>query len=200
MKGVLTSWLFVVFGLTVLAQHPILEQFSAQQIGSIVRVDFGIKGGASCTGVTLQRRTENEDFVDVGYISGICGGTSQTEWYAVEDVSPVSNTINYYRLRLGMEGNSDELAFEYISLGSDLLLFPNPAQNKLFVRWVNVSSEERLIRIYAADGRIVSPDFFSNSYSAVLDLSALKDGVYYLLLLDDKGEALSTKPFFKQSD
>lgn len=200
MKGVLTS-LFFVFGvLGSFAQHPILAQFSAQQIGGIVRIDFGIKGGASCVGVTLERRTEGEDFMEVGYISGICGGTSQTEWYAVDDVSPVSNTTNYYRLRLGMEGNSDELAFEYISLGSDLLLFPNPVQNNLFVRWVNVSSEERLIRIYTSYGRIVSPDFYTNSYNAALELSFLEDGLYYLVLLDEKGEALATKPFFKQTD
>ena len=200
MKEVIASIILGLCSFLGTAQHPILAQFSAQQIGGVVRIDFGIKGGASCVGVTLERRTEGEDFMEVGYISGICGGTSQTEWYAVDDVNPVSNTTNFYRLRLGQEGNSDELAFDFVYLGSDLLLFPNPVQDQLSLRWVNVSSTLRIIRIYASDGRLVSPDYTSNGYSALLDLSFLEDGLYHLVLQDEKGKVLSTKSFLKQTN
>ena len=197
MKGIILTFILGFTLTSVLGQHPILAQFSAQQIGDRVRVDFGIMGGASCVGAILERRANLEDFEEVGLISGICGGSEFTEYYFIEDNSPIPNTINYYRLSLGQQGNSSELAFEFIPFTTNLFGFPNPAENEINLRWDNVSSEKRILRIYDMKGRITKGDFIANSSRAVLDISTIETGSYFVVLMDEDEAVVGVQKFIK---
>lgn len=197
MKGTILTCIFCLFGLLGLTQHPILAQFTAQQIGGTVRIDFGIKGGSSCDGVTLERRTATEDFEVAGLISGVCGGSEFTEYYFIEDTSPAPNQVNYYRLKLGQQGNSEELAFEFIPFETDLFVFPNPVASELNLRWINVSSETRIIRIYNNQGQLVAGDYLANSFRTTINIDFLNTGSYFAFLLDESEAVLGVQKFIK---
>jgi hypothetical protein len=197
MKGIILTFILGFTLASVVGQHPIRAQFSAQQIGGKVRVDFGVIGGASCVGVTMERRANLEDFEEVGVISGICGGSEYTEYYFIEDSSPIPNTLNYYRLSLGQQGNSSELAFEFIPFTTNLFTFPNPAENEINLRWDNVSSEKRILRIYDMKGRIIDGDFIANSSRAVLDISTIETGSYFVVLMDEDEAIVGVQKFIK---
>lgn len=197
MKGTLLIFIICLFGLLGFAQHPILAQFTAQQIGGTVRIDFGIKGGASCVGATLERRTATEDFEVAGLITGVCGGSEFTEYYFIEDTTPAPNQVNYYRLKLGQQGNSEELAFEFIPFETDLFVFPNPVVSELNFRWINVSSETRIIRIYNTQGQLVAGDYLANSFRTTINIDFLNTGSYFAFLLDENEAVLGVQKFIK---
>jgi hypothetical protein len=145
----------------------------------------------------MERRANLEDFEEVGVISGICGGSEYTEYYFIEDSSPIPNTLNYYRLSLGQQGNSSELAFEFIPFTTNLFTFPNPAENEINLRWDNVSSEKRILRIYDMKGRIIDGDFIANSSRAVLDISTIETGSYFVVLMDEDEAIVGVQKFIK---
>ncbi|MEM0517644.1 T9SS type A sorting domain-containing protein [Aequorivita flava] len=74
---------------------------------------------------------------------------------------------------------------------SDLKLFPNPAQNKLFIQ--SIISDFDSVSITDINGRIIVS--FKNMISNEIDVSALKAGMYFLNITSSEGN--TTKKFIK---
>ena len=72
--------------------------------------------------------------------------------------------------------------------GNDLRIYPNPANNQLFVQ-----SEEAIsqIRILNVEGRIMQ-----TAQTSVLDISGLAKGIYFIQIETSKGKY--TQKFIKQ--
>ncbi len=75
-------------------------------------------------------------------------------------------------------------------LSLDISLFPNPADDLLYV---NVNDEGKTYKIYTIAGELVKQ---ANLSSSVINIQSLEPGLYYLKVVDNKGYAVNT--FIKQ--
>ena len=102
------------------------------------------------------------------------------------------NTVNYievsYAASLTDSGSFDITGITGKTAGNDLRIYPNPANNQLFVQ-----SEEAIsqIRILNVEGRIMQ-----TAQTSVLDISGLAKGIYFIQIETSKGKY--TQKFIKQ--
>ena len=90
---------------------------------------------------------------------------------------------------IGMnEKNKDE---------KDFLLYPNPANDRLYISFIDPSMVAYYIRITNSVGKTIymlpRPEL-SNG----LDISALAAGIYFIQLTDDKTKLTTIKKFIKE--
>lgn len=86
---------------------------------------------------------------------------------------------------------------EHIKEAKDFFLYPNPANDKLYVSFIDPSMVAYYIRITNAVGKTIymlpRPEL-SNG----LDISNLASGVYFIQLTDEKTKLTTTKKFIKE--
>ena len=87
-----------------------------------------------------------------------------------------------------IEKNKDE---------KDFLLYPNPANDKLYVSFIDPTMVAYYIRITNSVGKTIymlpRPEL-SNG----LDISTLTSGIYFIQLTDEKTKLTTTKKFIKE--
>jgi len=180
--------------------HEILESFSLTQTGNNVLVNFAIKGGASCNGVTLQRRLSSDSIYSVAAeIQGVCGGSEFTEHYTLEDDSPELGNSNIYRLKLGTVGFSDELEITVIELLSEYTIYPQPAASEVFLKYDNPGNTPVSVNVFDSAGRIVKRLRGLTSDLIFINSSDLEVGMYIFQLEFSTGEMLTGKFIRTQS-
>jgi len=194
---ILTIISFIVF-LTPLALHAqvedLLESFSLTQNENTVVINFAIRGGASCNGVTVERRLSADSFyVDAAAISGVCGGSEFTEHYTLVDEAPLFGETNIYRLVLGTQGFSEEKSLTVIELLNDYKIYPQPAREEIFIAFNNPNEEEVSLSVYALDGKTIINDARSNQAIIYLDGSTLTPGIYLFQLKFGSSKILTGK-------
>lgn len=78
----------------------------------------------------------------------------------------------------------------------DYSIFPNPAQNSLYIKLKSTGTELANVRILDRTGRLVLSDAFQvNSSNLLMDLSKLGQGIYFVEVT--QGELKQTKKFSK---
>lgn len=195
MKKFLILFSFLLPGLGGLGQlHPILESFGARQVENRIRLDFGIKGGAQCNGVQLERRKMDGTYITVGEISGVCGGSEFTEFYHVDDSSPLPNQINTYRLVLGSQGRSAPVDILFTPVEGDILVYPNPTSGELNLRWNAPDGEPWTLEVVDFSGKVVVASVMVTAPFEKLSLPPGMKGMYQLLLRETvSGRILATR-------
>lgn len=168
---------FNVFGQVA----DILEQFSARQIGHEIRVDAGIKGGASCVGIALERSIGGADFEVVDEIGGVCGGSEFTEYYVLIDTNPKAYCQNSYRLRLGASGLTQTKEILFVPPTDGLVVYPNPAKADITLIWSDILSDAT-IDIFQIDGKLRATYQNISGTEVRLNLTTLPTGLYILQL------------------
>jgi surface protein len=120
-----------------------LISFTGQQQGNAVLLNWKTAGEENNAGFEIERSADARKFEKIGFIDG-SGDASEVRKYEFTDLYPFPTT--YYRLKQidGAAGTPEQGrfdgTFEYssiISVKNDAALFgiyPNPAQNHLFVR------------------------------------------------------------------
>lgn len=160
--------------------EEILEQFSIRQLGHEIRVDAGIKGGASCLGITLERSI-GDDFEAIDEIGGVCGGSEFTEYYVLTDDDPIPNVMNRYRLRLGFSGYTHVQEILFVPPTGGMVLYPNPANEWIDLKWDEIVSDATL-DIFHHDGRL-QRTFSDISGSEIrVFINGLANGLYVIQL------------------
>jgi hypothetical protein len=158
----------------------ILEQFTLRQVGDEIRVDAGIKGGASCLGITLERLV-NDNFEAVDEIGGVCGGSEFTEYYVLYDQSPVPNAYNIYRLRLGFSGLTHTSEILFVPPTGGMVLYPNPTTTWIDLKWDEIVSDATL-DIFHPDGRLQSTFSDISGTEIRVFIDGLTNGLYVIQL------------------
>lgn len=138
------------------AQNPILGSFTVIENNGSVFLTWSILAGNTCDGTKIFRSTDLITFTQIGEIVGVCGSASVEEVYGFTDVTPVPNSINYYRLELGLSGFTHTISIEVISIGSSgYQLRPNPVTNDGKLYFENPRNQLCTINFYRTDGRKV---------------------------------------------
>jgi len=176
--------LFLTPGYSFLAQaENAILQFNAIQVESRIQLDFSIKAGNTCNGISILHSTDSINFAEIGNILGICGSSDRNESYTFTDFQPEKNTTNYYRLQPGTLGISDIIGLFFISTTEDnALIFPNPATNQSAVYFVNTSHEEHIVSIFSNELKLVEKSSPSRGNSFPLRSDDLLPGTYFFII------------------
>jgi hypothetical protein len=170
----------------------ILESFQVRQVNNTIEVDFAIKGGASCQGAQLQRSSDEELFIQIGEIQGICGGSEFTEHYKLVDTQPLEYSTNYYRLTLGNQ-NTTIVQIDFVRLENNYRVFPTPALNWTVIRFENPTNIPHSISIYTLEGGLVEKGDQITSQEIYLNLSRYNSGIYIFQLSSESRESITGK-------
>ena len=86
--------------------------------------------------------------------------------------------------------------FALFNSGSNLNVFPNPASNILEVRGNGFEGRNLILSFSDISGRILISQNCSiqnDAFTAVLEISKLKAGIYLLCITNEKGEKMLKK-------
>lgn len=184
------SFVFVsnVFGQDV----SILNNFNAFEAEGKVTLNWVIKSGSTCNGITIFRSVDEVNFEIIGDIQGVCGNLSQPEPYSFVDMNPVKNAINCYKLELGNYGFTEAVKIEIIDIGtSGYQIRPHPisATGKIFFSNKQLSSHQ--ITFYNAEGKIVYASITEQEFFEI-DGRNFSSGLYFFVISNLDGNASIT--------
>jgi hypothetical protein len=169
-----------VFGQDV----TILNNFNAFEAEGNVTLQWVIKSGSTCNGISIFRSTDGINFEIIGDIQGVCGNLSQPEPYSFVDVSPIKNAINCYKLELGNYGFSESVKIEIIDLAANgYQIRPHPVTTESKIYFQNKSFENFQLKLFDLNGKQIynattSTDFF------VVNAAYLTSGMYFFRISD----------------
>ena len=142
------------------------------------KVEFSAISDAHSLSVNV---IKNNYVVEIGFDAPCLASENKKAGVAFE--STYSNLVKY----MGYDPSDIE------KTKNDLLIYPNPANDKIFVHPGNATLKESSITIVAVDGKIVYKNTYKQGQS--IDIQYLNSGLYILLLNFDN--ALFTTRFIK---
>jgi hypothetical protein len=98
----------------------------------------------------------------------------------------ITSPVNYYRIKqIDLDGQFDysEIVLSRNDLGSDIKIFPNPADDYIIVRSSIILDDNQQFLVYDAMGRLINLSSSKESdYSLKLNSSSLEAGIYFIKL------------------
>lgn len=153
----------------------------------------------------LERSTDARNFEEVAVIASL-GNTQNTREYLYKDfIRPLyGNPVIYYRLK---QVDLDE-SYEYthvIALNlptqaeqQEYVLYPNPARERVFIRYANAITDQVQVELYDNLGRqllLETVGALDLEIGHPIDLYRLPEGSYHIRIID--GDQIHTKTFMK---
>jgi len=174
---------FAMAGLVSYAQEVlILDGFTGVAQPEQVQLRWTISSGETCNGTFIERSTDNLNWLRIGEIPGICGSSSAPIPYNFIDDSPVSNSVNLYRLELGGQGYSKTISVPYYDYTENgYVLIPNPVYENATVYFGTSDSELFSISIFNSAGQKVQQDSGTGGYYFI-NAQSLSAGAYFLII------------------
>lgn len=189
---------FVNNGTQSTAANTVFKVYLVKQLGPVPVSLLSFRGNKVNRGVLLEWKTawENQnmffiversvngtDFLPVANLAG-AGNSNTTSTYSHVDNNPEAG-LNYYRLRQvdqdGKSAYSSVILIRYESGNEELLVYPNPAHDKLVLEFSNDLQEQMLVKITDQKGNlVVSKSVYVSSRQMNLNVSALPPGVYFM--------------------
>ena len=174
---------FAMSGVVSFAQEAlILDGFTGVAQPEQVQLRWTISSGETCNGTFIERSTDKINWIEIGDIPGVCGSSSAPVPYNFIDDSPVSNTINFYRLELGGQGYSKTISvpyYDYTEKG--YVLIPNPVYENSTVYFGTSASEPFTIAIFNIAGQKVQQDSGTGG-SYFINAQSLSAGPYLFVI------------------
>lgn len=139
-------------------------------------------------GFEVEHSTDGISFAKIGFVEGN-GTTTLTSSYNFTHTG-ITPGINYYRLKqIDFNGDYNYSEVRLLHSTSDVYedlvnCFPNPSPGEFYITSKNKIED---ITLVDAIGKIVTQISNIGETSIKLDKRDLKNGVYYLLITDDKG-------------
>ncbi len=176
-----------------LAQSPILENFSVFESSGNVYLNWTVGEGYTCSGIQIYHSLDSFNWKRIGEIGGICGSSSEAVSYSFVHEMPAFNTINKYRLQLGLLGFSNTLSITLIDIKKDgYRIYPNPVTNNSVIYFNNIRKQLCNLLVYNVSG---SPVAQVNSNSDEFDISQIRliAGLYFFTIRNEGGINLNGK-------
>lgn len=155
-----------------------VDYFNATRINNHVYLNWQLKVGNTCNGITILRSTDSLTFSRIGLIPGICGSPTEAARYYHIDPEPVLNRRNYYQLEFGGAGVSEIMGIDLIDFSEkDYQVWPNPSSGITKIYFSNPEQRAYLLHLYNAQG--VSLGSLSSAFEYfTLDATDLPHGMY----------------------
>lgn len=148
----------------------------------------------------IQRSQGNTDFQTIGTVEAI-GTTSKSNDYTFTDYLP-SDGNNYYRLKqVDKNGNTSFSSIVLVRINlKAVLIYPNPAYDKIYIRNNDHFSNNKKIiaRLLDLSGKLISKQEFP-TYGVAINTFAIppgiSEGMYLLMIANSNGEKQTEKVY-----
>lgn len=193
MKKSLYIIAFVCLFLSVKSQSRI-TYFNATPLKDSIRLNFTIgTGTSSCAGYNVLKGSDSLNLYPIFVYPGICGTTSSPESYTYTDISPNKLTPNYYRILIPPGDYSNMLKVNLASSFTNLIIYPQPAEDLLYISINNKKDYYYEIKIYDRFGRKMGDGNGNATDRITLNVSGFPLGVYAFYIVDINGNAYRGK-------
>jgi len=180
--------------ITMKAQHVNLSNFYLIPNNKEVLLFWTIDSGPTCNGITIWHSTDSVNYEEIGHIGGVCGSSSSAIPYNFTDKSPLLNTVNYYKLRLGYAQFTEvkTVMIKYNEPGK-LYVYPNPSIEQTIIEFNNDQMKQHSLIVTNNLGNVVykKEGVFENQISLIT--LGWNSGTYYITLFDNAGNVLKEK-------
>lgn len=121
-------------------------------------------------------------------------------------VTPTNSGPLYVTAELTHNTTVDTATFQFFKWGtnisstqtkSNVTIYPNPAKNNVRVTF-DKQSNIKTIAIYSLVGKQLVKHNVTNAEYANIDISNIPSGIYFIRLIDDQGQVISTRRFTHQ--
>jgi hypothetical protein len=163
----------------------ILISFKASLVNGEVLLNWTTAAETDNDYFTIQRSTDVIGWENIQKVAG-AGTSGNTKSYSAKDPSPYPG-ISYYRLmQTDIDGKSTYSFIVSVNLGnkvSEILVYPNPAKDLLWIQFVVPGKYE--IAIFNSSGQAVIQPVSLFGMKTGLNISELKTGMYMLDIRHD---------------
>lgn len=176
------------------AQHVNLSNFYLIPNNKEVLMYWTIDSGPTCNGITVWHSSDSINYEEIGNIGGVCGSSSAATPYNFTDKSPLLNSVNYYKLRLGYTQFTEvkTITIKYTEPGK-LYVYPNPSINQAKIEFNNDRNKQFSLTVTNSIGNVIYKKEDVIESEIFLDTSSWNNGSYYITLTDDSGNILKEK-------
>ena len=164
-----------------------VSYFSATNLKDSVRLNLSVSAGLGCAGWQVLRGTDSVNLNQIYVFPGVCGNTSYAESYKWVDYSPNKLTPNYYRIYIPPNNYSQILKIDLATNFSNLLIFPQPANDVLNISVTGKNNFYYEITIYDRFGRKQGFGSGSAAEKISLNVSGFSEGIYVFYISDIYG-------------
>ena len=194
LKSVFLFGLLISKSISLLAQsNEILDNFSVFENGGKVYLNWTVSSGSTCDGIEIFHSLDEIHFNSIGDIPGICGSSSESVSYSFVHESPNFNSVNNYRLRLGLIGFSDVISLTLIETKEDgYRVFPNPFKENSTLFFKNPKKQIYILTIYDQFGKTVSKQSGFND-KFILNRDDLTSGLFLFTLTPEDDTQITGK-------
>lgn len=134
--------------------HPALRDLTAFSVDRNVVIRWTMNAGSTCFGTGILRSSDNINFTEIGSIGGVCGSTEVPVSYTFVDSFSLVNQKAYYKLSLGLLGESLPVFITNIVLENNMAIAkPNPFRRYTTIQFSETILDEAILAIYGIDGR-----------------------------------------------
>ena len=189
-------FLLLSFQFNAQESHPILNYFTASVFQNSILLDWEIKGGETCNGMSLLRSSDSINFVQIADFPGICGDLNSANRYTYTDEYPISNMYNYYKVRLGTQGDSDVRKLFYVEIeANSYSIFNDELYNSLTIYFHNPENENFNFKIINQQGKNIDQKDALNGNSISLESFNRPSGIYFFNITFNSGRLIKGKLF-----
>ena len=169
----------------------ILVSFEANKVGDQVRLTWVTSAEVNNDYFTIEHSFDGVDFYPILTLEG-AGNSSRIINYSVIDENPDMG-INYYRLKqTDFNGKTQVFGIRTVNFDEDadkIQVFPNPAQQQLFVRLNDLKSGTYQVSLLSQEGKLlkqkdITVSFDNSTYEfEILEGESFARGSYYVKVI-----------------
>jgi hypothetical protein len=170
-----------------------IVSLSAVREGKVIEARLAVENQIDVDSYTLERSTDGSAFSFVTALPAV----DEKTVYQFKDTQGINTSEVYYRVRVtDLDGS---VAFSHIVTVAPLSeltaprVSPNPFTGNVNLDLSNFEGEELFLSVTDLTGRRLLSQRVVAQTSAVLDLQRLTDGVYILLIANEKGELFTER-------
>ena len=155
-----------------------LIHFSASAKDEMAMIEWNTAVEENASHFVVQQSTDGKIFKDINSVTAK-GTTDRPSQYVIEAKMISNARANYFRLK--MVDRDGSFSFSPIALvnsvGSDISVYPNPAQESLNIIGLKTAADYRKVSLMNSVGQVVPVEINSNG---TMSLDQMNSGIYYI--------------------
>ncbi|MCB9336115.1 MAG: T9SS type A sorting domain-containing protein [Flavobacteriales bacterium] len=195
---------FTVTGWTATGILPVeLLEFNGVRVDNKTKLTWITETEINNDYFLVQKSSNGKNFIDLGTVQGNGNSNNQNYYEYYDETS--SAKINYYRLKQFDFDGKYEFSKVIAVLNDDqpmtFTLYPNPAEDKLFVDLVNVPNQELTIKYINTLGSVITHRIEVDKSKTSYELPNFKDldaGFYIIQIMDETSNVLTFEKVIKK--
>jgi hypothetical protein len=179
----------------------LLLSFTGATDNNAAQLAWVMENETNCKWFVIERAGQSGGFDSINVVAGI--NNNHTTDYNFEDQQMLSGT-NYYRLRQvdrdGVVKYSAVISLYNISASNKMSIFPNPAAAVINYAVTSASADVVTVQVYNLAGVVLmtrQQQLTAGNNQQSLAISTLKNGSYFLKVVNRVGSCEYVQPFVK---